>query len=945
MDSCVDLCLTRRMIERGCVVQTTTSSAPSTLSPACAKSASTDAVHCDRVCLYSGEKKKMDVCMDSCIMRRRKQRGCPVETTATAAATTATAASSAGTTTVSAPTTAANSTDAPSCVRPEDAIECQTSCQSNLNGALSLDICTDSCLEKRLVDRKCLDKTTGGSTTATATTRVPVVEGCFKATDAAYCASSCAPKKGEKKSTDRCVERCAKRKYAQRGCVWTRTSRPAVLTTVTKLLLTSTKKTLTTKAATTTAAPSCNSEADKNHCKATCFGSSTCERKCLKVRSRSCSTLATTAATTKKVSVTSKPVDTANGHTLRQQVLKDCVNTYMSCKSDVCASEDVERAFKSFQSLVTFISKSRSDKVSLRRSKRIRRQVVCLLSRIVTKRRRIVASAVKRVQKRLSKCNKRNASCRQRCLRRLGVARRRETRLLEISRVLVLQSHGAKSKCRKVVAKELSKAVKLVGKTSTRLAKSIVKQSTRIIKSARVRLLGCSSASCTKKCERVIRREKRVLRRGKKEQKKVRRVLAKAVVREVKTLGKLQAACAAKKCKSAARKAIRSEKKVLRILSGKKKAATNKVAKLQKRIDRKIAKLADSVTARRVRKNIAKVVKLEKRLVRTCSGKARCAIYVSKSLAQAQSNAKAALKTAAGACVDDKACVSKVKAVAALVKKQLSSVTSTSVVVSKGTSAGAKQLLASISQCIKKIGSSLTARGVKKHVAKLVKRERRLVALTERCKGNAKCFALVATAVVKATSKATRTIRRVTTEIGAACGGKKKCAASVATVARRSVKQLKKVSALVESRLLKLSCPLRMSTLRTQIQFERLRVASCAKDQKCAMRHRAQVHKLVADLAVGCSKKKEEKKKEEAVVVKDSVQLDSCDDATAEFHVSREKLNRELSVAYDKAADCKTIVCTTSSLVELRKLHLALNALKMPACNVPTLAPKTPSQI
>jgi hypothetical protein len=389
---------------------------------------------------------------------------------------------------------------------------------------------------------------------------------------------------------------------------------------------------------------------------------------------------------------------------------------------------------------------------------------------------------------------------------------------------------------------------------------------------------------------------------------------------------------------------------VVRILSGKKKAAVTrklKVSKLQKRIDRVISKLADTVTARRVRKNLVKVVKLEKRLIRACKGGARCAIYVANSVKQIRSNSKRALKVALTSCNTESKCVSKVKKTAALVKKRLSGLKiSATPKARKGTKHAAKKLLVAIDRSLKKISVSLTSRGVKRNVAKLIKRERKLASYVTRCNTNAKCIALVSTAVAKVNRRSLSVVRRAVKQIRSSCGKSKKCVSKIGKIGTRAIRQLSKVDQSIKTALERLACPLEVSVLRTELEFERLAVVQCQKDQKCRLRHSAVVHKLQANLAglKGCRNAHKTTEKP-FTKVRESVDLDFCNDRIAEWHVDRENLNRQLADRYASAAECKTTACTTSMLVKLRKLHLELNALKRPVCKVTTWADgqKTPA--
>lgn len=730
-DGCVDLCLTRRMIARGCVVATTTSGAGTTTvattttqSAVCARQGAGDEKHCRRVCQNTRGVTNVASCCDSCVARRRQERGCG---TTTAAATTATAVATTRASTTSSATAAPTS-----CVRPEEVSKCETQCRSNRNGAATMDICIDTCLEKLLVGRNCVT-TTRTSVASATTTRAAIVDGCFKPSDAAACAKSCA----RSKSASKCVERCTRRRYAQRGCVWNASTRPAGLTTTSTTRGRRTSRTSGRSSTRSTARRTtrrnglCNSKADKTHCRSTCFGSGSCERRCLKQRRRACTTTTTTRTSTTTRSTAAVVATTTaapqTARSLRDSVLNECVTTYMNCKV-VCTADDLERAFKAFQSLCSYISKNRQDKKSLRRNKRIRRQVVCLLGRIVAKRNRRVAASIKRIQRQLRRCKKSSCSCRNRALRRLGVARRRETRLLEISRVLVSQSGGAKGKCRRSVRNQLRRARSALARSAAAVARRAVKQSTRIIRGARARLLTCSSKACRRKARKTIRREKRVLRRAKKEQKKVRRAVTKAVVRSSKRLSSLQAKCSPK-CSKSVRKAIRVEKRLMRILSGKEKRKT--------------------------------------------------------------------------------------------------------------------------------------------------------------------------------------TTRK--------------------TTARPAVSR---------------ACAARMVDLRTRVLERRRRLRKCGSDRVCVLHCRSIVHSLIAEMASlkGCRPARPgaagaTTKSTGAlmVTVKESVSLDLCDDALAEWHVDREKMNRDLSSAYEAAAKCgANTACTTNHLVQLRRLHLALNALKRPECKVVT---------
>jgi hypothetical protein len=227
----------------------------------------------------------------------------------------------------------------------------------------------------------------------------------------------------------------------------------------------------------------------------------------------------------------------------------------------------------------------------VRRANGVRRQLVCMLSRMVRVRDRIVKATLKRADRALRDCK--HVSCRRRALRRLAAVRGRVAYMLQVSRDAVVSSKGVKAKCVRILKSELTRERRVVNKV-VKVTQRIVKKEKKAIKKARAKLLSCTGARCVSQQRHIVRREKRVLRVAKKEVSKAKKVVRKLVVKEIGVVNKLKqkaADCASKKCRRGVRKVIELEKSVI-------KAVTLTASKAKRVVKKVVAKVSTDVESR-----------------------------------------------------------------------------------------------------------------------------------------------------------------------------------------------------------------------------------------------------------------------------------------------------------------------------------------------------------
>lgn len=483
LDSCVDSCVRDRMIQRGCdpVSGSTTRSvttAPVFVGPVpefCNTEREKDVPECSRICNFFSNGMPLDTCMNDCIVRRSRERGCPMSSVATAAATT-----TAATTTTTRPTTttAAPLTSAPTvaCLQPQDAMECVNTCRSIASGD-DLDVCSDRCIHKRMVQRGCVTLTT-----ASATTR-PVSNSCVRASDTTSCTKSCAGQPAS--SLSGCISQCVSRHMAQRGCtVVHRTSAAATMATV-----------AATRSAQTT-------------------------------RDWRASIRATTRPAS---SATARP----SGAVVRQEtrdvlvVMRNCLSGN-SCSADAVRS--LEQVVKRLRTHLSSVSRTvtnasgsarRTAKRELRRDTKLLRSAVKVARRVT----RMEKTKVSKLRRRVAKCE--SESCKRRNNRKL----RRETRILRRTRRVVRKARASVKKvsskvsrvvvsgksARQRVRKATLTVVQCANKRGARCTKGVlrvlkraVSKVNRHVKTVSKRVRSCKGRLCSR-LRRSLRRDDRVV--------------------------------------------------------------------------------------------------------------------------------------------------------------------------------------------------------------------------------------------------------------------------------------------------------------------------------------------------------------------------------------------------------------------------------------------------
>jgi len=302
------------------------------------------------------------------------------------------------------------------------------------------------------------------------------------------------------------------------------------------------------------------------------------------------------------------------------------VATFGRCRTTGCSERAVRECHSGLLRIRLLLKNTKARrlgnwKADVRRARRVRRQLVCMLSRMVRVRDRIIKSSLKRAERSLRDCKR--VSCRRRGLRRLNAVRRRMAFMLQVARDAVVSSKGAKGACVRTLQKELARERKVVARV-VKVTARIVKAEKKVIAKAREKLLSCSGSRCVSQQRRIVRREKRVLRVAKKQVRKAKKVVRKLVVTEISRINKLKqkvAACSSSKCERGIRRVIRLERSVVKAVKSSAKSAATTVKKVAKtvvpaavvRVEKRVKQLVSSLKHTKTAK---KVVRVQTRIIR-----------------------------------------------------------------------------------------------------------------------------------------------------------------------------------------------------------------------------------------------------------------------------------------------------------------------------------------
>ncbi len=273
------------------------------------------------------------------------------------------------------------------------------------------------------------------------------------------------------------------------------------------------------------------------------------------------------------------------------------MSSFGRCRSTGCSQRAINECHSALIRIHTLIKNTTVRRLAnwkseKRRAERIRRQLVCMLSRMVRVRDRIIKSSLHRANRSLRSCKK--ASCRNRGLRRIRAVRRHVASLLKVTRDATAASAGVKGVCVKSLVRELRRESKVVSRV-VKTVRRVIKAEKKAVIKARKNLLNCAGARCVKHARRTVRREKRVIRAAKKEVRKAQRVVTKLVVREIERVTKLKAkVCNNRKCRRGVRKATRLEKVVLKAVKLSRKTVTKTAKKVKKVISKAVRKVTET---------------------------------------------------------------------------------------------------------------------------------------------------------------------------------------------------------------------------------------------------------------------------------------------------------------------------------------------------------------